>query len=45
MQFRELAAPAVMAVLADELGDDAVALAEAMLEAVATSEREIYGSD
>lgn len=44
-QFRDLAAPAVMAVLADELGDDAVALAEAMLQAVAASERAIYGND
>lgn len=44
-QFRDLAAPAVMSVLADEIGDDAVALAEAMLEAVATAEREIYGAD
>lgn len=44
-QFRDLAAPAVMSVLAEEIGDDAVALAEAMLDAVATAERTIYGTD
>ncbi|MCC5986530.1 MAG: TRAP transporter substrate-binding protein DctP [Pararhodobacter sp.] len=44
-QFRDLAAPAVMDVLADEIGAGAVTLAEAMLEAVAAAEAEIYGAE
>lgn len=42
-EFVELAVPAVLESIEDEHGDEAVALAEALLEAVAAAEAELYG--
>lgn len=44
-EFRDLAVPAVMEVLEREIGAEAVTLAEALLDAVAEAEAEIYGTD
>lgn len=44
-EFRALAAPAVMEVLEHEIGPDAVALAESLLDAVARAEADLYGTD
>lgn len=44
-EFRERSVPAVMKSLKAEFGDEAVALAEALLDAVNAAESDVYGSE
>ncbi|MGM0784967.1 MAG: DctP family TRAP transporter solute-binding subunit [Pseudomonadota bacterium] len=44
-EFRERSVPAVMQSLESEFGDDAVALAEALLDAVEAAESAVYGAE